>query len=67
MFRQFYRQMNIEQAITLSYHHQSNDQMEVCIKFVNCIIKKYLDTNADMINSHRCRLLILPHCYSIDQ
>ena len=31
-FRQFCRQPNRGQAITSSYHHQSNGQMEACIK-----------------------------------
>ena len=39
MFIQFCRQMNREKAITSSYHHQSNCQMEACIKFINCTIK----------------------------
>ena len=39
MFRQFCRKLNIQLAITPSYHHQNNGQMKVCIKFVNCTIK----------------------------
>ena len=31
-FRKFRRQMDIEQAITSSYHHQSNGQVKACIK-----------------------------------
>ena len=34
IFRQFCRKVNLEQAITLSHHHQSNDKVEVCIKFL---------------------------------
>ena len=46
--RQFGRQMNTEQAITSSYHHWSNGQVEMCIKFVKSKIKKGLDTNNDV-------------------
>ena len=38
-FKDFCRNMNIEQTITLSHHHKSNGQVEVCIKFFNCAIK----------------------------
>ena len=41
-FRHFHRQMNIEQAITLSYHHQSNRQVKACIKFIECTNKNAL-------------------------
>ena len=44
----FYRQMNIQQSITSFYHHQSNGQVEVCIKFVKCTIKNCLDTIQDV-------------------
>ena len=47
-FRQFCRQMCIEQAITSSFHYQNSGQVEVCIKFIKCTIKKYLDTNNDV-------------------
>ena len=33
-FKQFCRQMSIDQAITSLYHHQSSRQVEVCIKLV---------------------------------
>ena len=63
MFRQFCRQMSMQQSITLSYHHQSNDQVEMCIKFVKLTIKKCLATNQDVslallhkINTHRYRV-----------
>ena len=45
--RQSCRKMNIEQAITSSYLHQSIRQVEGCIKFVNHTIKKYLHSNSD--------------------
>ena len=34
MFRQLSRQMNIQQAITSSYHLQSNGQVDMCITFM---------------------------------
>ena len=40
--RQFCRQLNTEQAITSSYHHQSYGQVEACIKFMKCTIKNAL-------------------------
>ena len=45
MFKQCHIQMNIEQSITLSYHHQSNGQLGACIKFVKCTIQKCFDNN----------------------
>ena len=42
MVRQFCRQMSIQQPRKSSYHHQSNGQVEACIKFVKCIIKNAL-------------------------
>ena len=39
---QFCRQLNIQQAITSSYHHQNNGQVEPCIKFVKHTIRKCL-------------------------
>ena len=44
-FKQFCRQLNMDQAITSSYHHQSNVQVEACIKFVKSTIKKCFDNN----------------------
>ena len=41
-FKQLCRQLNIDQAITSSYHHQSNGQVEACIKFVKHTIKNAL-------------------------
>ena len=45
-FKAFCRRMNMKQTIK-SYHHQSNGQVEACIKFVKCPIKdalKLIDT-----------------------
>ena len=33
-FQKFCRAINIEQATLLAYHHQSNGQVEACIKFI---------------------------------
>ena len=33
-FKHFWKQMNIQKTITSLYNHQSNKQVEVCIKFV---------------------------------
>ena len=38
-FTQFCRQLNIEQAVMSSCHHQSNGQEEACIKFMKCTTK----------------------------
>ena len=40
--------MNIEQVTSLSLHHQSNGQVETCIKFVKCTMKKCIETNDDI-------------------
>ena len=47
-FRQFCWHMNIEQAITSSYHYQSNGDVKACIKFLKHTIKKWLNTNNDV-------------------
>ena len=46
-FRIFCKSLNIEQAFLLSYHHQSNGQVEACIKFVKCTLKKCFDSKGD--------------------
>ena len=43
--KQLCKQLNIDQAIISSYHHQSNGQVEECIKIVNCFIRKCFDNN----------------------
>ena len=47
-FRSFCSSLNIEQAVSSSYHHQSNRQVEACIKFIKCTIKKCSDSNGDI-------------------
>ena len=41
-FKQFCKKINTEQATSSSYHHQSNRQLEACIKFIKCAMKKLL-------------------------
>ena len=40
--------MNIEQDTSSSYHHQSNGQVEVCMKFVKHSMKKCIENNDDI-------------------
>ena len=40
-FRSFSNSLNIEQSVSSSYHHQSNGQVEACIKFIKCPIKMF--------------------------
>ena len=46
-FKTFCKSLNIEQTFSSSYHHQSNGQVEACIKFVKGILKKCLDSRGD--------------------
>ena len=46
-FKTFCMSLNLEQAFSSSYHHQSNGQVEACIKFVKFTLKKCLDTKGD--------------------
>ena len=38
-FRCFCRPINVEQAVILAYHHQSNRQVKACIKFIKQTFK----------------------------
>ena len=38
-FRSFCSSLNIELAVSSSYHHQSNGHVDACIKFIKCKIK----------------------------
>ena len=38
-FQQFCKTINVEQAVSLAYHHQSKGQVEACIKFIKCPYK----------------------------
>ena len=46
-FNTFYKSLNIEQAFSLSYHHQSNGLVKARIKFVKCTLKKCFDSEVD--------------------
>ena len=46
-FKTFCKSLNIEQAFSSSYHHQSNGQVEVCIKFVKHTLKECFDSRSD--------------------
>ena len=47
-FKQFGKKINIEQATSSLFHNQSNGQVEVCIKFIKCTMKKCIETNEDI-------------------
>ena len=47
-FRKFCSRLNIEQAVLSVYHHQSNGQVEACIKFIKCTLKKCTDSSGDI-------------------
>ena len=47
-FWQFCMTINIEQAVSSVYHHQSNGQVEACIKFIKCTFKKCADLGRDI-------------------
>ena len=38
-FRRFCSRLNIKQAVSLTYHYQSNEQVKACIKFIKCRLK----------------------------
>ena len=46
-FKTFCKSLSIEQTFFSSYHHQSNGQVEACIKFVKSTLKKCFDSNGD--------------------
>ena len=46
-FKRFCHSLTIEQAVSSSHHHESNGQVEVCIKFPKHTIKKCLDTKSE--------------------
>ena len=46
-FRWFCKSINVEQAVSLAYHHQSNGQVEACIKFIKHTFKKCTDSGRD--------------------
>ena len=47
-FRQLCKCMNIEHVTSSSYYHQSNGQVEACVKFMKCTMKKCIENNDDI-------------------
>ena len=47
-FQQFCKAISIEQAVSLVYHHQSNEQVEACIKFIKHTFRKCTDLGRDI-------------------
>ena len=46
--KNFCSSLNIKQAVSSSYHHQSNGQVEACFKFIKHTIKKCSDSSSDI-------------------
>ena len=46
-FKTYCKSLNIQQEFSSSYHHQSNGQVEACIKLVKHILMKSFDTKGD--------------------
>ena len=46
-FRHFCKSINVEQAVSSAYHHQSNGQVEACIKFIKRTFKKCAESGRD--------------------
>ena len=46
-FRTFCKNLNIKQALSSSYHHENNGQVEACIKFVKHTLKKCFYSKGD--------------------
>ena len=47
LFNETCTKLNIQQVVSSSYNHQSNGELEACIKFLKCMLKKCIDANAD--------------------
>ena len=45
---QFCKSVNIEQVTSSTYHHQSNGQVEACIKFIKFTFKKCTNSGSDI-------------------
>ena len=58
-FWQFCRTINVEQAVSLVYHHQSNRQVKACIKFIKCTFRKCAECGGD-INMALLQICITP-------
>ena len=46
-FRHFCKSINVEKAVSSAYHHQSNRQVEACIKFIKRTFKKSTESGRD--------------------
>ena len=58
-FRKFCSSLNIKEAVSSAYHHQSNGQVKACIKFIKCTFKKCSNSGED-INMALLQI-VLPH------
>ena len=47
-FWQFCKLINVEQAVSSAYHHQSNAQVKACIKFIKHTFKKCANLGRDI-------------------
>ena len=47
-FKEFCRSLHIDQVMTSPYYHQSHDQVDACIEFVKCKIRKCRQYNIDV-------------------
>ena len=47
-FRKFCNNLNIKQTVSSAYHHQSNAQVEACIKFIKHTFKKCTHSGGDI-------------------
>ena len=52
--------MNIAQGVSSFYYHQNHRQVEVCVKFIKCTMKKCIEPNEDI----HVALLQITHCHS---
>ena len=46
--KSFCKSLSIEQAVSSLYHHQSNGQVEACIKSIKCTMKKCFNSKGDV-------------------
>ena len=47
-FWQFCNTINMEQVVSLAYHHQSNGEVKACIKFIKHTFKMCANSNKDI-------------------
>ena len=63
-FHQFCKSVNIEQATSSAYHHQTKGQVEACIKFIKCMFKICADSGSD-INMALLQIQMTPLGHSL--